>query len=336
MGKAFKILSIDGGGIKGLYSACILNRLEEKFEKLSGECFDMICGTSTGGLLALGIADGKPASELVKLYLQNGNKIFPTPENAFLRWLDRKFAQPLKQTLFWGKFDSNALRKILEDAYGSTTLGELKNLVIVPSFNLTAGKPRIFKYPHKEGDFFMDRDITLVDAALATTAAPTFLPIHDIGGTLYIDGGMWANNPSLCGVLEAINFFVGEEKEYSSVEVLSIASVVQSSGWSSNVRKRRSFIGWKEKLIQTSLDSQAYFTDFFLRTALSKLNKESRYIRIESPSLSKDQMNVLEMDRTDKKALQTLKALGDHEGYTSANNHEIKEFYENLGTYKPS
>jgi patatin-like phospholipase/acyl hydrolase len=72
MSKAFKILSIDGGGIKGLYSASVLARLEEKASVKSGDCFDMICGTSTGGLIALGLANGMAADDLVSLYLDRG------------------------------------------------------------------------------------------------------------------------------------------------------------------------------------------------------------------------------------------------------------------------
>ena len=261
-GKAFKILSIDGGGIKGLYSASILNRLEEKVGKKSGDCFDMICGTSTGGLIALGLASGKNANDLVDLYNLKGNKIFPTSKYRFLRFFQQKW-KTAKQVLFWGKFSAKPLTCILKETFKTKTLGQLNNLVCIPSFNLTSGMPRVFKYPHKEGGFFRDKNIPLVDAALATSAAPTYLPIHDYDNTLYVDGGVWANNPTQCGLLEAIDYFVGEDKEYSHVEILSIASISQASGWSSGVRKRRSFIGWKSKLIQTSMDGQAYFTDFF-------------------------------------------------------------------------
>ncbi|MEQ9375302.1 MAG: CBASS cGAMP-activated phospholipase [Imperialibacter sp.] len=332
--KPFKILSIDGGGIKGLYSASVLARLEEKAGVKSGDCFDMICGTSTGGLIALGLANGMTADDLVKLYFDNGKGIFPTAENRQFRWLQRKIVQVATQTFFWGKFSNKNLKKILERIFGDTTLGQLQNLVLIPSFNLTSGMPRIFKFPHKEGDFFMDKNIKLVDAALATSAAPTYFPIHSIDDTLFIDGGVWANNPSLCGLLEAIKYFVGEGKEYSHVEMLSVASISQSSGWTSGVRKERSFIGWREKLIQTSMDGQAFFTHFFLDTAIHRLDPNSQYVRIESPKLSPDQMKVLAMDRADRNVLSTLKSLGNQDGYTATNNTKVMQFFNSSKTYK--
>ena len=332
--KPFKILSIDGGGIKGLYSATVLARLEEKSGKKASDCFDMICGTSTGGLIALGVANGKDAEELVSLYTNHGNKIFPTCENRILRWFQRNVIQFFTQTFFFGKFNGKALKKILEDTFGEVKLGELNNLVCIPSFNLTSGMPRIFKYPHKEGDFFMDKDIPIVDAALATSAAPTYLPIHNYNDTLFIDGGVWANNPTMCGLLEALKFFVGEGKVYSHVEILSIASISQASGWPSGVRSRRSFIGWRSKLIQTSMDGQAYFTHFFLENAINRINKMAKYVRIESPKLSSYQMKLLEMDRADKKALATLKSLGNQDGYAYANNGDVMRFFETYKTYK--
>ena len=105
--KPFKILSIDGGGIKGLYSASVIARLEEKSGRKSGECFDMICGTSTGGIIALGLASGKSAQELVDLYYEQGNKIFPTYQNKVLRWFQRSIIQVLTQTFYLVNFPIN-------------------------------------------------------------------------------------------------------------------------------------------------------------------------------------------------------------------------------------
>lgn len=332
--KPFKILSIDGGGIKGLYSASVLAKIEEKAGKSSGECFDMICGTSTGGLIALGLANGQNAESLVNLYFKDGNKIFPTYENKFARIFNRSIVHTLKQTFLFGKYSNKKLKKIIEDTFGDTKMGQLKNLVCIPSFNLISGMPRVFKYPHKEGDFFMDKNIPLVDVALATSAAPTYFPIHEYNDFLFVDGGVWANNPSMCGLLEALKYFVGDDKEYTHVEMLSIASVSKPSGWPAKIRKRRSFIGWKSKLIEPSMDGQAYFAHFFLDTALVRIHKDSIYVRIESPQLSLAQMPVVEMDRADTKALSTLKTLGEHDGYTSALKPEVLRFYKTLKTYK--
>ena len=332
--KIFKILSIDGGGIKGLYSAAFLAKIEEKLDKKAGDCFDMICGTSTGGLIALGLACGKPASELRDLYYNHGQEIFPTSNNKFIRFFQLKVFNTIKQTFWGGKFSNNALRVHLEKVFATRTLGELNNLVCIPSFNLVKGMPRIFKYPHTEGGFFKDKDIPIVDAALATSAAPTYLPIHEHEKVLYVDGGVWANNPSLCGLLEAIMYFVGEGKEYNSLEILSVPTITQPSGWVSGVSKKRSFLGWKSKLIQTSMDGQAYFADFFLDKALNRIVPNAKYIRVKTPELSKDQTNTIEMARADQKALDTLKILGEHDGAEYALKEEIINFFNTDKTYK--
>lgn len=331
--KPFKILSIDGGGIKGLYSACVIAKLEEKSGKKSGECFDMICGTSTGGLIAMGIASGKSAQSLAEMYMKNGKSIFSTSDVSMVRWFQRNIIHFFTQTFWFGKYKNKNLKNVLEEQFKDLTMGELNNLVCIPSYNLVSGMPRMFKNPHKEGDFFMDKDIKLVDVGLATSAAPTYFPIHEHDDKLYVDGGIWANNPSLCGLLETIKYFVGEDKEYSHVEILSIASVSNSSGWTAKNRKRRSFIGWRSKLVELAMEGQAYFTHFFLDTAISSIAKNSIYKRIESPKLSLAQMKVIEMDRADINSLKTLKSLGEQDGNTNALNPEIMRFYETLKTY---
>lgn len=332
MGKVFKILSIDGGGIKGLYSASVLARIEEKTGKRLTDHFDMICGTSTGGLIALGLSSGKSAQSLADLYFEKGNKIFATYNLSLLRYFHSKW-QFTKQLFFFGKHSNKQLRKILEETFGDITMGQAENLLCIPSFNLIKGEPRVFKFPHREGNFFMDKDIKMVDIALATSAAPTYLPIHEHNNILYADGGVWANNPSLCGLLEALQFFVGEGKEYDTYEILSISSVSNPSGWASTSRRAKSFRSWGNKLFQTSMDGQSFFTDFFLNKIIDNINPKGTYYRVPSPKLSHEHIGVIEMDRTDKKALKTLKAMGDHDGYTYAVKPEVLKFFETSKTY---
>lgn len=332
MAKVFKILSIDGGGIKGLYSASVLARFEEKTGKKITDHFDMICGTSTGGLIALGLASGKSAQSLADLYFEKGNKIFATSNFGPLRYLQSKW-QFTKQLFLFGKHSNTELRKILEETFENRTMGEADNLLCIPSFNLIKGEPRVFKHPHKEGKFFMDKDIKMVDVALATSAAPTYLPIHEHNNMLYADGGVWANNPSLCGLLEALQFFVGEGKEYDTYQILSVSSVAHPSGWVSTSSKAKSFRSWGNKLFQTSMDGQSFFTDFFLTKIINNINPPGTYYRVPSPKLSHEHIGVIEMDRTDAKALKTLKAMGDHDGYTYAVKEEVLKFFETTKTY---
>lgn len=331
-GKGFKILTIDGGGIKGLYSASILARIEEKTGKKIGDYFDMICGTSTGGLIALALSKGIPAKEIADIYFNKGREIFPVSEYKLLRYIQRKW-QFFKQLLWRGKFSSEPLRKIVEGMFGKTIMGEAKNLLCIPSYNLINGMPRVFKFPHKEGKFFMDKDIKMVDVALATSAAPTYFPIHEHNDILYADGGLWANNPSLCGLLEALKFFVGPQKQFSTFKILSVSSVTQPSGWPSTSKRNRSFRHWGNKLFQASMDGQAYFNDFFLTNIIEHIQPSGTYYRIPAPQLGKEQMGMIDMDIAHSSALKTLKVMGDQAGYHSAVQPEVLSFFDQVKIY---
>ncbi len=331
--KTFKILSIDGGGIKGLYSASILASLELKTGKSITEHFDMICGTSTGGLIAIGLANGMSAKSLVDLYMTKGSLIFPTSNNRFVRSFQNSY-KSLKQIFFSNKHSVKPLKRILEDLFEDKTMNDATNLLCIPSFNLTNGQPKVFKKSGSQTELFVDSTIKLVDIALATSAAPSYYPIHEHNNFLYTDGGVWANNPSLCGLLEAIDYYVGEGKEFDDFSILSISSITTPNGWVSTSNKSKSIIGWKEKMFQTALDGQSYFTDYFLLKIVPKINPKGKYFRIKSPELSKAQMNVITMDRADKKTLSTIQSLGNQVGNTYATKPEILAFFKSIKNYK--
>lgn len=134
----FKILAIDGGGIKGLYSAVILADFEEKYGKLSNH-FDLICGTSTGGIIALGLAAGIPAKEIVNLYKTNGPTIFPY-NNRFLYML-----HSIKQGLLTSKYREDNLKNALINVFKDKKIGDCETNVLIPTANITTGKPCIIK-----------------------------------------------------------------------------------------------------------------------------------------------------------------------------------------------
>lgn len=331
--KTFKILSIDGGGIKGLYSASILASFEAKTGKRITDHFDMICGTSTGGLIAIGLANGMSAKSLEDLYMTKGSIIFPTSNNRFVRSFQNSY-KSLKQIFFSNKHSVKPLKRILEDLFEDKTMKDANNLLCIPSFNLTNGQPKVFKKSGVQTEHFVDDSIKLVDIALATSAAPSYFPIHEHNGFLYTDGGVWANNPSLCGLLEAIDYYVGDGKDYDHYSILSISSITTPNGWVSTNNKSKSIIGWNKKLFETAMDGQSYFTDYFLLKIVPKIKPKGKYFRIKSPELSKAQMNVITMDRADKKTLFTIQSLGNQVGNTYATKAEILEFFKSIKNYK--
>ncbi|MEY4904566.1 MAG: hypothetical protein RLZZ292_2381, partial [Bacteroidota bacterium] len=327
--KQFKILSIDGGGVKGLYCAKILAHLEQEYGNPISDYFDMICGTSTGGLIALALSIKVPASDIVKFYEDDGGKIFHTSS---------KLWAAIKQILFNGKYGDKNLKAALFKVFKDKTMLESSNLLCIPSYDLIKGSPRMFKYPHKEGNFFMDGQIKMTDVALATSAAPTYLPIAKIKDNLFIDGGIWANNPALCGYLEGIRYFVGRDKAYSSMQILSVASVTHNSGWSMNSKfafmkfdkiRHRSFALWRGKLFDATMNGQNYFTDFFLQNMNSGNLLPGYYHRIQSPVLAPNQIDDIDLDKVDKNSIKLLAKLGDDVGsdYRASKKFYIEPFF---------
>lgn len=124
--KAFKILCVDGGGIKGLYSSTILEHLEQRFGPIS-DYFDMICGTSTGGLIALCLALKIPATEISKIYEEHGGIIFP--KRTLLGGI-------IRQTFWKGKYSDQPLKQVLNAVFEEKTVNDLQNLICIPSYSL--------------------------------------------------------------------------------------------------------------------------------------------------------------------------------------------------------
>lgn len=327
MGKTFKILSIDGGGIKGLYSSTILEHLEKKYGNLS-DYFDLLCGTSTGGLIVLGISLKIPASEISEIYINNGSKIFPTQS---------KVKGIIKQSIWKGKYNDKPLVESLKKVFGERTLSESNNLLCIPSYSLTDARPWVFKYDHPEGRLNRDNKAKYVDVALATSAAPTYLPLTEISDYDYkqfIDGGVWANNPSLVGLLEALTYFVGIDKEYDKIQLLSVSSLNSSSGKPTGLKRHRSFIHWRDDLFNTSLIGQSFFTDFFLQK-LKQLNGIGiEYERIPSAIISSEQNHLVQLDIASENAIRFIKGLGNDRGNLVTKDENIGNFFLTQKSYK--
>ena len=207
----------------------------------------------------------------------------------------------------------------------------------IPSYNITTSQPRVFKYDHSI-DLSTDNELSYVEVALATSAAPTFLPMAEIkslNNNQFIDGGVWANNPTLVGYLEALKYFVGEGKKYDCIEILSISSLNIPKGKPTGMKRRRGFWSWKGDLFDTSLIGQSFFNDFFMQTIKNHTNIPTKYYRIKNPDISSEQSKYIDMDLTTKKSIEVLKTLGDNTGSMLKNDKEIADFFKNKKTYIP-
>lgn len=320
----FKILSIDGGGIKGLYSAVILADFEEKYGKLSNH-FNLICGTSTGGIIALALAAGIPAKEIVKLYQIKGEKIFPYT-NGILYFLHK-----LKQGLFLSKYREDNLKEALESVFGQKTVGECETNILIPTANITTGMPCIIKNNHSDG-LTRDDKHTLVDIALATTAAPTYFPIQEIKSmghdNQFADGGIFANNPSLHGIQEAYKFFINKnDRPFKKYSLLSVSTLHQNFSFEKKLRvQRRSLFQWNVKLISLMMDLQSVSTHYHIEYLNSTLN--GHYVRIESEPLEKRESKLVDLDKAGEKSINLLINKGHEASAKWIESDKIKVFFE--------
>jgi predicted acylesterase/phospholipase RssA len=183
-----KILCIDGGGIKGVFPASFLVDIEEQIDGNIIDYFDLIVGTSTGGIIALALGLGLSPSEILNIYTNLGKEVF-----------GETFLGKIKNFIkFKARYSNVTLQNSLHKAFGDRKIGESKVRLVIPSASTTTGEVYIYKTAHHLR-FRQDYKRQAVDVALATSAAPTYFPTHfsEVGIPL-IDGGIWANNP--CGV----------------------------------------------------------------------------------------------------------------------------------------
>ena len=208
----FRILSIDGGGIKGIFPAAILTYLEDSCldGQSIGDYFDLIAGTSTGGIIALGLGAGLAARSLLDLYVNEGHRVFPPKQRLKGRKLLRRLSR--------NRYDRATLDELLWQTLGARTLRESKYRLLIPATEAKHGDPAVYKSPHHPG-YFLDGDKPMAEVAAATSAAPTYLkPVVQDGYTL-LDGGIWANNPTMLALVEALTCFAVQREQ---IAILSI------------------------------------------------------------------------------------------------------------------
>jgi uncharacterized protein len=211
----FRILSLDGGGVRGVYSAAALAAIEEEIGGSITDFFDLITGTSTGGILGIGLGLGLPARRLLGFYQERAQEIFPSTG------LLAKTRQ-----LITSKHDSTTLRSALKQEFGNRKLGDSRRPLVITSYNASRDGPHLFKtfhHPAHDRHYQMDA----ADIALATSAAPLYfrsvkLPLGtDRENQTFLDGGIWANCPVVVGIAEAVRYF---HVPLDQIDVLSIGT----------------------------------------------------------------------------------------------------------------
>lgn len=277
--KTFTILAIDGGGIRGVLPAKLLAELEAALERDGRSArlrdhFDLICGTSTGAIIALALAMGLPAQRVLDLYKENARMIFGP---RFLLWPVRPW--------FLSKYHNRNLEKLVRNIFkgndgGDTRLADLGTRVCIPAYDLLSASPRVFKTPH-HSEFHRDLHIPAYQVALASGAAPTYFDpfsaeYNSIGTAtmnpfkLKVDGGIFANNPALIGLIEA------HRAQGVPLEKVRVLSLGTGQSTFSEGRQRRLFgllpMAWgrfywlqKARLFDVTIQAQAQLTHFMMK-----------------------------------------------------------------------
>ena len=265
----FRILSIDGGGIRGVFPAHILYCISEKLGISLHDKVDLIAGTSTGAIVAAAIACEIAPEKIKRLYYEKGAGIFES------KWslIPSKFLQ----TLTHGLYNSSNLKRILAEVFGDIRLGDVKIPLLLPASDIGLGGVHVFKSSYSP-DFTRDKETLVRDAVLASCAAPTFFNPAKVGPYLLADGGLWANNPTLAAIIDAqyrLNI------QFENIHVLSVGTGHAKKYYGTKDDRWWGFMfGWGgRKFIDFLLSLQALSTNNYAQLML-----QDRLLRLDFES----------------------------------------------------
>lgn len=296
----FQSLALTGGGYRGLFTAQVLATLEAHTGEPIGRCFDLVAGTSIGGIVALAVAFEIPMRRVVDVFVAEGEHIFPpspAPVGAIAQLIDlvRHRQRP--------RYRSEPLRAVISDLLGADTrLGDALHPVLIPAVNVTTGAPQIFKTPHK-ASWVRDQRYRAVDVALATSAAPTFFELAEIDKQRFTDGGLFANAPDLIAMQEAEHFLGAPQ---AAQRMLSIGTTTQSYALSHSLGRGLGIGDWVQgqRLLSVMISAQQQFAIQHVAHCLGE-----RHLRIDHEPAAA-QAQDLGLDRADAVARDTLLGLG--------------------------
>jgi predicted acylesterase/phospholipase RssA len=329
--RPFRVLSLDGGGVRGLFTAVLLQGLTAEFAKQQGlddrqeydlgRQFDLIVGTSTGAILATALAAGVPLSLVISLYTNRAKAIFrnPVPAStvgALVWWIARHLYKAANRP--------EPLKDALEEVLGEETLGALyarrRIALCVPTVDAETLKSWVFKTPHVSR---LQRDVNyrLLDVCLASAAAPLIFPVKEIerpeaNATLsaaprlnwFVDGGLWANNPSVVALTEALT----TAKPGQPIQLVSVSTCPPFKG--STVMRataNRGLLAWRAgiKMVETGLDAQSYAYDYMTKTLAQHARQDVNYVRLADPDVGAEDLPFLGMDNPSDETLRRLTTL---------------------------
>jgi patatin-like phospholipase/acyl hydrolase len=286
-GEMKKILACDGGGIRGAASAEFLRLLELKIGQPLSEQFDMFAGTSTGAILTLGIGSiGLTAVQMSNLYNVDNAKIIMEDKSASDSWWKR-----FVQRALGPKFDGGGKILVLEKFFEKKFLRDSKKEVLAISYDVEKRSIAVLKNRNCG-------DLTVSEVADASSAAPTYFPGKRISdGRWLIDGGVTANNPSMCAIAEAARLWPGEE-----IRILSIGTGLKTEKIDGSGTAKAGYLQWALQfdLLNTIMDETV--VDY----QVEQIIKDGNYLRVNSELVHASDA----MDDISTENIQKLKELG--------------------------
>ena len=315
MAKGMKVLSIDGGGIRGIIPAMVLAEIERRTKKPISQLFDLICGTSTGGIIALGLTKqdgtGKPhykAEELVTLYEDNGERIFSRSI-----WHKIHSAWSITDQ----KYPSDGIEEVLNEYFGTDRLKGALTDVLITAYEIEMRLPFFFKSSHARDPSKIGYDYPIKLVARATSAAPTYFePAKVPAGKssdyyALVDGGVFANNPAMCGFAEVRT----SHPKTEDVLLLSLGTGELTRRLAYDDAKDWGLFEWAQPLLSVIFDGVSDTVDYQLKQLLAvPEGNPQRYYRFEG-RLDEGNDDMDDASLTNIRALKRLaeKIIADNE-----------------------
>lgn len=295
--KYYRILSFDGGGIRGLLSAVWMEELEAKLGGSIADHFDLIAGTSTGSIMAAGLSMRVPAKRLKYLYLDHAQTIFPGRAARAWNRLSRLFSDGVSAP----KYDGNGLEQVLRAVFGKTTLGELSiNPTVLTTYNTLTRSAMVIK-----NNFSDYRSLRVWEVVKASCSAPTFFPatVVNINGAKcpLIDGGVVANNPTACAVAEGIAVSKQTQRQLNEFMVVSVGTGQTTRAISVEEAQEWGAIEWALPVIDVLMDGALDAVSYIA----SQLLEDKQYFRFQVP-LDEAYDDMDNADQTNLNALMNL------------------------------
>lgn len=326
-GKDFWILSLSGGGYRGLFTATVLAEMQKRIQGDLADKFDLIAGTSVGSILAAALAKGISARELPRLFLTHGEEIF----NGC--WKQSPILKTFNLGFLASRYSAKGMKNVLvkEELLGNTQFRDLRRRLLIPTVNLTKGSAQFFKTQHCP-DYQFDCDVPLVDAVMASAAAPTYFPVHRFNQSRYADGGLIANSPAFVAFHEA---HYKLKIPIDRIHVVSIGTMNKSVTMDPRAPLNMGLLtgtgryfwkGWRQRVFEVTLAAQEQLSEDMLRHV-----NPGRTLRIDAP-LENDQAKVVALDSVTSVANEVLEGQAREAAKTALTGNLFERWKIHLAT----